>query len=60
MAAAHHATAAQLALAWLINRSPLLVPIPGTGSLTHLEENVAGANLRLTAAEAAALAEIGG
>ena len=60
VAEARHATAAQLAVAWLINRSPLLVPIPGTGSLTHLEENVAGANLRLTAAEAAALAEIGG
>jgi aryl-alcohol dehydrogenase-like predicted oxidoreductase len=59
VAAAHHATAAQLALAWLINRSPLLVPIPGTTSPRHLEENVAAANVRLTGAESAALAEIG-
>jgi len=59
VAAARRATAAQLALAWLIDRSPLIVPIPGTTSLAHLEENIAAANLRLTDAESAALAEIG-
>jgi len=59
VAAARRATAAQLALAWLIDRSPLLVPIPGTTSIRHLEENIAAANLRLTDAESAALAEIG-
>ena len=37
----------QLALAWLLHKSPLIVPIPGTTSVTHLEENVAAAALRL-------------
>ncbi|GAA4964623.1 aldo/keto reductase [Kineococcus glutinatus] len=38
----------QLALAWLLHRSPVLLPIPGTGSVAHLEENLAAADLRLT------------
>ncbi|MFI5729589.1 aldo/keto reductase [Kribbella sp. NPDC051587] len=42
------ATAAQLSLAWLLHRSPVVVPIPGTSSLKHLEENVAAAALDLT------------
>jgi hypothetical protein len=41
VAAATGATPAQLALAWLLHRSPVLVPIPGTSSVAHLEENVA-------------------
>jgi pyridoxine 4-dehydrogenase len=45
----HGATAAQVALAWLLQRSPVVVPIPGTASIEHLEENVAAARLRLSA-----------
>lgn len=44
----HHASPSQLALAWLLRRSPVILPIPGTSSVAHLEENVAGAELRLT------------
>jgi aryl-alcohol dehydrogenase-like predicted oxidoreductase len=48
--AAHHgATLAQLSLAWLLDRSPVLLPIPGTSKVAHLEENVAAAKLHLTA-----------
>ena len=47
----HRATPAQLALAWLLRRSPVMLPIPGTSSVKHLEENVAGAELSLTDAE---------
>ena len=43
------ATRGQVALAWLLARSPVMLPIPGTGSLAHLEENVAAADLELTA-----------
>ncbi|MBT2394995.1 aldo/keto reductase [Streptomyces sp. ISL-100] len=42
------ATVPQVLLAWLLARSPVVLPIPGTGSLAHLEENLAAANLRLT------------
>jgi len=42
------ATGAQLALAWLLRRAPVTLPIPGTASVAHLEENVAAAGLRLT------------
>ncbi|MFD4370827.1 aldo/keto reductase [Streptomyces sp. NPDC058486] len=45
------ATAPQVLLAWLLARSPVVLPIPGTASLAHLEENVAAANLRLTDAQ---------
>lgn len=44
---AHGATPAQVALAWLLQHSPVMLPIPGTGSLAHLEENVAAAALVL-------------
>jgi aryl-alcohol dehydrogenase-like predicted oxidoreductase len=44
----HGATPAQIALAWLLARSPVMLPIPGTSSLAHLEENVAAAAIRLT------------
>jgi pyridoxine 4-dehydrogenase len=43
----HHATPAQVALAWLLERSPVMLPIPGTSSVAHLEENLAAAALRL-------------
>jgi aryl-alcohol dehydrogenase-like predicted oxidoreductase len=49
------ATPAQVALAWLLAKSPAMLPIPGTGSLAHLEENVAAARLELSAGELAAL-----
>ncbi len=49
-------TPAQLALAWLLARSPTMVPIPGTTSLGHLEENVAAAGLRLSPQDVRALA----
>jgi pyridoxine 4-dehydrogenase len=44
----HNATVPQVALAWLLQRSPNLLAIPGTSSIAHLEENVAGASLRLS------------
>jgi pyridoxine 4-dehydrogenase len=43
----HDATPAQVALAWLLRRSPVMLPIPGTSSIAHLEENVAAAALQL-------------
>lgn len=49
--AAHGATAAQVAIAWLLQRSPAMLPIPGTSSVAHLEENVAAAGLALSGAE---------
>ncbi|HEY0700321.1 MAG TPA: aldo/keto reductase [Micromonospora sp.] len=52
----HHATPAQLALAWLLRRSPVMLPIPGTSSVAHLEENVAAAGVALTDDEYEALA----
>jgi aryl-alcohol dehydrogenase-like predicted oxidoreductase len=45
----------QIALAWMLKRSPVMLPIPGTSKVAHLEENVAAANLRLTDAEYASL-----
>ena len=50
-AARHGATPAQVALAWLLARSPVVLPIPGTSRVAHLEENVAAAALALGAAE---------
>jgi aryl-alcohol dehydrogenase-like predicted oxidoreductase len=47
----HHATISQLALAWLLHRSPVMLPIPGTSSLAHLRENTGAAALKLSAAE---------
>lgn len=41
------ATPSQVALAWLLRRSPVMVPIPGTGSVAHLGENMAAAELKL-------------
>ncbi len=48
IAEAHDATTGQIALAWLLRRSPVMLPIPGTGSVEHLEENVAAADIELT------------
>jgi pyridoxine 4-dehydrogenase len=56
VAARHKATPAQVAIAWLLARSPVILPIPGTGSIAHLEENVLAAALELDAAD---LAELG-
>ncbi len=47
LAAARRVTPAQVALAWLLHRAPVMVPIPGTASIEHLEENVAAARIRL-------------
>jgi aryl-alcohol dehydrogenase-like predicted oxidoreductase len=55
VAAAHDASRYQVALAWLLARSPVVLPIPGTSSLDHLEENVAAAALDLTDDEVARL-----
>jgi len=54
------ATPAQLALAWLLRRSPAMLPIPGTSTVAHLEENLAAAELTLTDAQGAALDEASG
>ncbi len=48
IAARHGATVPQLSLAWLLQRSPVMLPIPGTSKVAHLEENVAAARLHLT------------
>jgi aryl-alcohol dehydrogenase-like predicted oxidoreductase len=48
MARAKNATPYQIALAWLLKRSPIMLPIPGTSSIAHLEENVAAASIALT------------
>ncbi|WP_291057286.1 aldo/keto reductase [Herbiconiux sp.] len=55
LAEKHDATPSQLALAWLLHRSPVTLPIPGTKSVEHLEQNVAGAALTLSDDEYAAL-----
>jgi aryl-alcohol dehydrogenase-like predicted oxidoreductase len=52
------ATAKQVALAWLLKRSPIMLPIPGTSSVAHLEENLAAASLQLTNEEFAVLSRI--
>jgi aryl-alcohol dehydrogenase-like predicted oxidoreductase len=49
IAARHSASVAQLSLAWLLQRSPVMLPIPGTSRVAHLEENVAAAELKLSA-----------
>jgi aryl-alcohol dehydrogenase-like predicted oxidoreductase len=55
IAEAHGATAGQVALAWLLQHSEVMLPIPGTGSVEHLEENVAAAELELSPDEVARL-----
>jgi pyridoxine 4-dehydrogenase len=58
IAARHDATPLQVALAWLLGHSPAMLPIPGTSSVAHLEENVAAAGLRLSEDEMATLDRI--
>jgi aryl-alcohol dehydrogenase-like predicted oxidoreductase len=55
VAEAHGASTGQVALAWLLRRSPVVVPIPGTSSVAHLEENVAATDIELSDAELEAL-----
>jgi pyridoxine 4-dehydrogenase len=55
IAKAHGATAGQVALAWVLRRSPVMLPIPGTSRVAHLDENVAAASLVLSDAEYASL-----
>jgi aryl-alcohol dehydrogenase-like predicted oxidoreductase len=55
----HGATPAQVALAWLLHRSPVMLPIPGTSKVAHLEENMKAAALKLSDDEVAALEEAG-
>jgi pyridoxine 4-dehydrogenase len=47
----HDATPAQIALAWLLHRSPAMLPIPGTSSIAHFEENLGAGSIRLSAEE---------
>jgi len=49
------AAPSQIALAWVLKRSPVMLPIPGTGKVSHLEENVAAAAIKLSDADFAAL-----
>jgi pyridoxine 4-dehydrogenase len=55
IATEHGATTSQVAIAWLLARSPVMLPIPGTGSVEHLDENVAAAELELSGDELALL-----
>jgi pyridoxine 4-dehydrogenase len=55
IAKAHDATPGQIALAWVLKRSPVMLPIPGTSKVAHLEENVAAVNIILSDQEFAAL-----
>jgi pyridoxine 4-dehydrogenase len=57
IAKSHDATPRQVALAWLLGRSPAVLPIPGTGSVSHLESNVAAAGLRLSPQELATITQ---
>ena len=54
----HGATPSQLALAWLLRRSPVMLPIPGTSSVEHLEQNTAAAQIKLSDAEYDALSKL--
>ncbi|MFI6598913.1 aldo/keto reductase [Nonomuraea sp. NPDC050536] len=53
------ATPAQVSLAWLLRRSPVVLPIPGTSSVAHLEENLGALDVRLTDDHVAALDKLG-
>ena len=55
----HKATPGQIALAWLLKRSPVMLPIPGTGKAAHLEENVGAAAITLSDEEFATLDSAG-
>jgi aryl-alcohol dehydrogenase-like predicted oxidoreductase len=51
----HGASVAQLSLAWLLQRSPVMLPIPGTSKVEHLEQNVAAGAMKLSAEDCAEL-----
>ena len=55
LAKSHEVTPSEIALAWLLKRSPVMLPIPGTSKVAHLEENVAAADIQLSDEEFAAL-----
>jgi aryl-alcohol dehydrogenase-like predicted oxidoreductase len=55
LAQRYHAQPRQIVLAWLLARSPAILPIPGTGSVSHLEDNIAATSIKLTPAEVASL-----
>ncbi len=57
LAKAHNATTSQIAIAWLLHRSPVMLPIPGTSRVKHLEENVAAAEFTLSETEWQSLEE---
>lgn len=57
--AKHNASPSQIALAWLLKRSPVMLPIPGTGKVKHLEDNVAAAAIKLSDEDFATLDKIG-
>ncbi len=59
IAAEHGSTASQLALAWLLKRSPVMLPIPGTSKVAHLEENVAAGQIELSDDEFETLSKAG-
>ncbi len=59
-AEAHDAKPGQIALAWLLQRSPVMLPIPGTSTVEHLEDNVAAAGIELTSEEVEALDKAAG
>ena len=59
IAKAHRATPSQIAVAWLLQRSPVIIPIPGTSKVAHLEENVKAAEIELTPAEFDKLDRVG-
>ena len=58
IAQSHGATPSQISLAWLLQRSPAMLPIPGTSSIAHLEENLAAASIRLTSDEFRTIASL--
>jgi pyridoxine 4-dehydrogenase len=60
IALAHHASPTQIALAWLLRRSPIMLPIPGTSSIEHLEQNVAAGSLQLTDEDYQTLSKVPG
>jgi pyridoxine 4-dehydrogenase len=59
LAKAHDATPSQIALAWVLKRSRVMLPIPGTGKIAHLEENVAAVNIHLSDEDFARLDKVG-
>lgn len=60
VAAMHEATPAQISLAWLLHKSPVMLPIPGTSSIDHFEENLGAGTIELTAEEMSRIEKAGG